>query len=62
MEDRGGGCGAEMAIEGLDVGAVDTDEVTGDHGRDDDMELLDELRLYESLSGGTGGMSSPRCA
>jgi len=49
-----------MAIEGLDVGAVDTEEVTGDHGRDDDIELLDKLRLYASPSGGTGGMSS-RC-
>jgi hypothetical protein len=47
-----------MAIEGLDVGAVDTDEVTGDHGLDDDIELLDKLRLYGSLSGGTGGMPS----
>lgn len=56
--DRDGGRGAEIAIDGLEVGAVETDDVTGDHGRDDDIELLDKLRLYGSASGGTGGISS----
>jgi hypothetical protein len=50
-------CGADTAIDGFDVGAVDTDDVTEDHGRDD-IELLDRLRIYESPIGGTGGMSS----
>lgn len=45
MYGRDGGRGADIAMEGLDVGAVETEEVTGDHGRDDDMELLDKLRL-----------------
>ncbi len=35
--------------------AVETEEVTGDHGREDAMELRDRLRLYK---GGTGGISS----
>jgi hypothetical protein len=40
--------------------AVDTDEVTGDHGRDDANELLDRLRgpLIDDGMGGTGGASA----
>lgn len=43
--DRDGGRGGDIAIEGFEVGAVDADDVTGDHGRDDAMELLDKLRI-----------------
>lgn len=38
--------------------AVDTEDVTGDHGRDDAIELRETLRLYVGYSGGTGGISS----
>lgn len=37
--------------------AVETEEVTGDHGREDAMELRDRLRLYRV---GTGGISSEK--
>lgn len=41
----------------LEVCVVETEDVTGDHGREEAIELRDALRLY---SGGTGGMSSDR--
>lgn len=39
---------------------MDTDEVTGDHGRDDANELLERLRgpLIDDGMGGTGGASA----
>lgn len=43
--DRDGGRGGDIAIEGFEVGAVDAVDVTGDHGPDDDMEILDTLRI-----------------
>lgn len=39
----------------MELCVVDTEDVTGDQGREEDMELRDALRLY---IGGTGGMSS----
>lgn len=43
-------------IDGLDDGAVDMDEVTGDHGRDEafELELRDRL-LWEGVQGATKG-------
>lgn len=57
MKGRDVAFGPDTAIDGFEVGAVDTDDVTEDHGLDDDTELLDKLRKYGS-TGGTGGISS----
>lgn len=46
-----------MAMDGLEVGAVEDDDVNGDQGREDDTELLDKLRRYGVARGGTGGIS-----
>jgi hypothetical protein len=46
-----------MGVDGVEDAAVDTDEVTGDHGRED---ALDTLLLYCGPRGGTGGISSDR--
>lgn len=44
-------------MDGLEVGAVEDDDVNGDQGREDDIELLDKLRRYGAARGGTGGAS-----
>lgn len=45
-------------MDGLDDGAVDIDEVTGDHGRDEafELELRDRL-LWDGVKGTKGGRS-----
>lgn len=42
----------------IDEWAVDTEDVTGDHGLEDATELRDTLRMYGPFSEGRGGMSS----
>ena len=46
---RDGGRYKEDRIGFVEEWAVDTEEVTGDHGREEAMELLDALRLYGVL-------------
>jgi len=51
------GIGRE-GIDGLDDGAVEIDQVTGDHGRDEAFELeLRDLLRYEGVQGARGEWS-----